>query len=156
MSSSARKYATIRAAFITSRKDETVMTRRFRFGAASLMGLLVISTRALGTTWNVSNVAELDAAIAGMQTGDEIVIAAGTYPLSRTLWMHTPGVTIRGATGNRNDVILEGGGMNTRGVDEGISVGADDVAIKDLTIQEFYYNGIHTRAENDADRTLIS
>lgn len=62
------------------------MTRRFRFGAASLMGLLVISTRALGTTWNVSNVAELDAAIAGMQTGDEIVIAAGTYPLSRTLW----------------------------------------------------------------------
>lgn len=107
-------------------------------------------------TRNVSTVAELNNAVSNCSSGDEIVVAAGTYNLTTVLSLHRPNVVIRGATGNREDVILVGGGMNSRGVNEGISVGADDVTIKDLTLKEFYFNAIHTRAENDVDRTLIS
>ncbi|MBN1675781.1 MAG: hypothetical protein JXR37_32355 [Kiritimatiellae bacterium] len=127
--------------------------------ACRLLALVLLSlhvTRAQGAVWNVSTVAELNHAVANYSAGDEIVMASGTYPLSRALWLHRPGVTVRGGTGNREDVVLVGGGMNARGVDEGISVGADDIAVRDLTLAEFYFNGIHTRAENDVDRTVIS
>ena len=46
--------------------------------------------------------------------------------------------------------------MNTRGVDEGISVGADGITLQHLTLKDFYFNAIHIRAELDADNTLIS
>ena len=45
--------------------------------------------------------------------------------------------------------------MNTRGVDEGISVSASGITIRDLSVEEFYFNGIHTRAELDVDRCTI-
>jgi hypothetical protein len=106
--------------------------------------------------WMPINAAELDAAVVAAQPGDEIVVSPGTYYLLRPLWMHTPRVTIRGATGKRDDVVLHGSGMNAPGVNEGISVGADDVVIQDLTVKDFYWNGIHTRAENDVDRTVIA
>lgn len=105
---------------------------------------------------NVSNVTELNAAVSAMGPGDEIVLAPNTYNLSRVIQMNTSNVTIRGASGNRDDVLLVGGGMNTQGVNEGITVGADDVSIRDLTLKSFFYNAIHIRAESDADRTVVS
>jgi hypothetical protein len=106
-------------------------------------------------TWNVDTVAGIDTAYAAAVAGDEIVIAAGTYQLDHTINLNTSGVTIRGATGNRDDVVLVGGGMNTHGVDEGISIAANDLTVRDLTVQDFYYNGIHCRAEDNADRYHI-
>ncbi len=103
-----------------------------------------------------TSAAEFDAAVVQASPGDEIVVSRGTYYLWRPLWMHTPRVTIRGATGNRDDVVLHGTGMNNSGVNEGFSVGANDVVIRDLTVKDFYWNGIHTRAENNVDRTVIS
>jgi len=116
-----------------------------------------LSAQALpGATWEVASVADLDTADENLQVGDEIVIATGTYPLDRTIQMNVAGTTIRGSSGVRSDVVLIGGGMNNHGVDEGITVGADDVTIRDLSVSQFYYNGLHTRAEDDVQRTLIA
>ncbi len=124
--------------------------------AGAILGILLLSPPARAEIRDVSTVAELNAAVAGARPGDEIVLRPGTYNLTNVVWLHTPNVTLRGATGDRDDVSLVGGGMNTRGVDEGISVGADDITIRDLTVRDFYYNGIHIRAESDADRTRVS
>jgi hypothetical protein len=134
-------------------------TRLVSLGAAMALVAGLAAARAVSaeaTTWTPANEAELDAAVAAAEPGDEIVVRPGTYYIGRILWMHTPAVTLRGATGNRDDVVLHGTGMNTPGVNEGISVGASDVVIRDLTVKDFYWNGIHTRAENNADRIVIS
>jgi len=111
---------------------------------------------AAGATWEVASVSALNTAVGDAQPFDHIVIQPGTYQLTTTLYLHTPNVVLRGATGHRDDVVLVGGGMNTRGVDEGISVGADAITIQHLTLKDFYYNAIHLRAENDVDSTVIS
>jgi hypothetical protein len=46
--------------------------------------------------------------------------------------------------------------MNTRGVDEGVVIEHDGIQVRDLTLQEFYFNAIHVRAESDADAFVIS
>ena len=111
---------------------------------------------ALGATWEVSTVSALHTAVRNAQPFDQIVVHPGTYKLTQVLNLHTANVTLRGATGNRDQVVLVGGGMNTRGVDEGISVGADGITLQHLTLKDFYFNAIHIRAELDADNTLIS
>ncbi len=108
------------------------------------------------TVWNVSTVSELNTATWNQASGDEIVIAPGTYNLTRVLSMNTPNVTIRGATGVRDDVVLVGGGMNTRGVDEGITIGADKVTVSALTLKDFFYNALHLRGESDISAATIS
>ena len=47
-----------------------------------------------------------------MASNTTILIAPGTYPLTRTLYVNGPftNVTIRGATDNRDDVVLVGRG----------------------------------------------
>jgi hypothetical protein len=67
-------------------------------------------------TVEVSNVTELLAAVGNLQSGQTVEIAAGTYNLSGiTDAINVPqGITnwaIRGATGNRDDVIIKGAGM---------------------------------------------
>jgi hypothetical protein len=118
------------------------------------LSLLIFDVSA--ATRVVNNVFELDAAVSAALAGDEIVLQPGVYQLTRTINLSRPRLTVRGATGNREDVLLRGGGMNTRGVDEGVSVAANDITIRDLSLEEFYFNGIHTRAENDVDRCTIS
>jgi len=65
-------------------------------------------------------------------------------------------VTMRGETGLRDDVILQGPGMN---VDAGprniIHVYCDDVTIESLTVSECCWNGIQIHGENEPDRTVI-
>jgi hypothetical protein len=69
------------------------------------------------TTVNVSNVSQLIAAINNLQSGQTISLAAGTYNLSGvTDALYVPqGIsdwTIRGATGDRDDVVIRGAGMS--------------------------------------------
>jgi len=125
-------------------------------GGLALAILAALCSTAGAAVWNVSTVSGLENAVFGAGPGDEIVVAPGTYNLTRVLQMNTPNVSIRGATGVREDVVIVGGGMNTRGVDEGITVGADNVSISSLTLKDFYYNAIHIRAESDADNTIVS
>ncbi len=66
--------------------------------------VLVAAGAAGAATWNVSTVTQLNNAVAGYASGDEIVIAPGTYNLTSRLIFSRNNVTIRGSTGNREQV----------------------------------------------------
>lgn len=138
-------------------KSAAAATPRLSFVLAALVASLPWASppAAAQTTRTVSNANELDNAWRSAQPGDTIELRPGTYNLVFPVILRQPGLTLRGSTGDADDVILVGGGMNTRGIDEGVIVEADDVTVQDITISEFYYNGIHVRAESDADRTWI-
>ena len=108
------------------------------------------------TTWNVSTTAQLENAVANYASGDSIVIAAGTYYPTNRLYLDNGAVTVRGTTGNRDDVVISGPGMTVNAEPtEMFDVSSDDVTIKDLTIRDVYYHGVHMRGENDVDRTHL-
>ncbi len=108
------------------------------------------------TTWNVSTTGQLENAVSSYSPGDSIVIAPGTYIPTSRLSISRGAVTIRGSTGNRDDVVIQGPGMtvNTEPT-EMFDLYSDDVTIQDLTIKEVYYHGVHMRGENDVDRTHL-
>jgi len=102
-----------------------------------------------GSVVRVSSEPQLQAAIRGLRSNTTIVVAPGTYVLTRTLWIQGPlaNIGIRGATDNRDDVVLVGAGMepaSDRGVPFGIWTGGGvrDVTIANLTIRDIYQHPI--------------
>jgi hypothetical protein len=77
--------------------------------------------------------------VASAQTGDTIRLANGTYALSERLVFRTPGVTLRSASGNRDDVILDGQYQAA----EVISAMASNITVADVTVMRAYYHPIH-------------
>ena len=61
-----------------------------------------------GTTYYVDDVADLQSTIDGAKSGDTVVIRKGTYPLTATISITTPYLTVRGETDDFNDVKLDG------------------------------------------------
>jgi hypothetical protein len=119
--------------------------------------LTVLAASAGAATWTCDTIGEIENATRNYAVGDEIVILPGTYYAQAYLNLSRGAVIFRGSTGNADDVVIAGPGMNNN-VDpkEGLIVVSDDVTIKDLTIREFFYNGIHIRGENDADRMWVN
>ena len=106
-----------------------------------------------GTVVNVATVAQLQNAVAALASNTTIMVAPGTYNLGTTLYINGSftNVGIRGATGNRDDVVLVGKGMSAAsdgGVPYGIWVGGDvrGVTIASLTIRDVYYHAIMLNA----------
>jgi hypothetical protein len=106
-----------------------------------------------GTVVNVSTVAQLQNAVASIASNTTIVIAPGTYNLTGTLYINGSftNVGIRGATGNRGDVVIVGKGMHAGsdgGVPFGIWAGGNvrGVTIANLTIRDVYYHPIMLNA----------
>jgi hypothetical protein len=109
-----------------------------------------------GTVYNVSTVAELQAALNAANAAgvpSTILLADHTYNLAGlVLALRCPGLIVRGASGNRDAVVL-------RGPDEGPSanqahiflVEANDVTIADLTLGYCRYHGIQIRGESPYD-----
>jgi hypothetical protein len=102
---------------------------------------------------NVSTVAQLQNAVAGITSNTTIVVAPGTYNLTTTLYVNGTfsNVGIRGATNNREDVVLVGKGMSAGsdgGVPFGIWVGGNvnGVTIANLTVRDIYYHPIMLNA----------
>lgn len=80
------------------------------------------------------------------QPGDEIVIAKGIHTISgksRILIADRPGpVTVRGATGDPADVIIEGAGQDNQTVQMVFEVtGSPKWTFQDLTTRNSYYHG---------------
>lgn len=94
-----------------------------------------------GRTVNVSSEAELRDQAYSTAPDTTILVAAGTYQLLDTVHVVHNRITIRGATGNRDAVILDAGGMGT-GLVEAVLIEADDVTIADLTIRNAGENGV--------------
>jgi len=98
-----------------------------------------------GTVVNVSTEPQLQAAVAQLTSNTTIVLAPGTYKLSSTLYINGSysNVGIRGATNNRDDVVLVGAGMtnaNYGAVPFGIWTGGNvqGVTIANLTVRDVY------------------
>jgi hypothetical protein len=103
-----------------------------------------------GEIVNVSTVSELESAVNEAATGDVITVADGTYDLDgASLWVDTPGVTIRSASGNRDAVILDGDYNTT----EIITIAASNVTVADLTLRRAYTHPIHV-VSTDSGHTL--
>jgi hypothetical protein len=105
----------------------------------------------------VSTVGQLQQAVAALTSNTTIVIAAGTYQLTAPLYINGTftNVGIRGATGNRDDVVIVGRGMtgsNDGGVPFGIWVGGDvrGVTIAHLTIRDIFNHPIILNAGTES------
>jgi hypothetical protein len=106
-----------------------------------------------GAVINVSTVAQLQNAVGAMASNSTIVVAPGTYQLSSPLYINGTftNVGIRGATNNRDDVVLVGRGMsgpNDGGVPFGIWVGGNvqGVTIANLTVRDIFNHPIMLNA----------
>src|SRR5688572_3675302 len=108
---------------------------------------------------DVSTVAELQAAVANLTSGVTVRIAPGRYALTGELRIGggVQQVALVGATGNRDDVVIVGSGMNTPGVNIAIKVeAAQDVRIADLSVGEAFWHPIQLKGESGAERIHIS
>ena len=94
-----------------------------------------------GPVVSVSSEAELRNQAYDAASGTTILVAAGAYALQDTLHVVHDGITIRGATGNRDNVVLDAGGMGS-GLTEAVLIEADDITIADLTIRNAGENGV--------------
>jgi hypothetical protein len=102
-----------------------------------------------GTVVQVSTEPQLQAAMAQLRSDTTIVLAPGTYRLTRTLYINGTysNVGIRGATNNPDDVVIVGPGMTNTAYGEasfGVWTGGNvqNVTIANVTIRDFYYHPI--------------
>jgi hypothetical protein len=100
-----------------------------------------------GPVITVATESALQSAIATAPSGATILIAPGTYQLTSTLWINraVSDLTVRGATNNRNDVVLAGPGMANAsygGVPHGLWTGGGvtRITVANLTIRDVYFH----------------
>jgi hypothetical protein len=105
-------------------------------------------------TPNVTNAAELAAAIAQANAGGEthLILADGTYPLDDMLWVERAGVTVESASGNRDAVIIEGRGMDGP-VTHIFNVAGSGFTVQNMTLRGVGQHAVQTQI--DVDGTVI-
>jgi hypothetical protein len=102
-----------------------------------------------GTVINVNTESQLQGAMRALSSDTTIVLAPGTYRLTRSLYLNRAvrNVAIRGASNNPDDVVIIGRGManaNYGDVPYGIWTGGgvDGILIANLTIRDCYFHDI--------------
>ena len=129
------------------------------FFSAVILGLLIMFSVARADTVVVSSVSELQDAVSGANNngGDRIILVAdGTYTLSSGLYISVPNVTIKGQSGNRESVIIQGDAMSSSAsVGNVITVAGDYFTLEDVTLQRSRNHLIQIRGETDADFPTI-
>lgn len=95
---------------------------------------------ATGPTVTVGTEADLRSQAYGAPAGTAILVSPGTYAMADFVHIVNAGITLRGSTGDPDDVILDFGGMV--GGHFGIMVSADDVTIADLTARNAADHGV--------------
>lgn len=94
----------------------------------------------------VSTVGELVSAVNHATGGETISLADGYYALNGAhLRLDVPGLSLRSTSGNRENVILDGGYLTM----EIIQIVASDVTVADLTLQRAYNHPIHVSNNTD-------
>lgn len=98
-----------------------------------------------GEVIEVKDVAALFAAAKNARPGATILVAKGRYELPARLELATDRIALRGATGNPDDVVLDGG---PAGLGELVAIThAADVCIADLAIENVRWNGFKINSE---------
>lgn len=116
-----------------------------------------------GRIVNVHTLSELYNAFATEQAGDTIIIhpTGSPYTLNSTaLAIDQPNITIKGATGNRDDVVIRGDAMSSSALIKMVFLInndlADNLTIKDLSMGRVGWHGIKFSGENNAgDGSII-
>jgi hypothetical protein len=114
-----------------------------------------------GTIIHVSTVGELQSAVSNLTSNTNILIADGVYDLTNTLVIRggVTDVTIRGANGDREAVVLRGRGMTNSSygnTPHGFLIQhSNRVTIADLTIRDFYFHNIQIQGEQNAQATRL-
>ncbi len=107
--------------------------RKSRFILAAVTLGVCMAAPAWAITTNLTNGADLAAAISGATGGDTINLAAGTYSITSPLSINTPNLTIKGA-GAHVTKILNGMASTANPIFMDIPAGATGLIIKDVTI----------------------
>lgn len=112
-----------------------------------------------GRIVNVSTESQLQQAVRTLTSDTTIMIAPGTYQLTSTLYVNGSlrNVSIRGASGNRDDVVLAGPGMTNASygaAPHGIWTGGgvQNITIANLTVRDFYFHCVILNAGTTAPR----
>ncbi len=116
------------------------MKRYFNSGVILLLATTLLPLTAAAV--QVANVAQLENAINQANAGGDknIVIQSGTYHLNGVyLHLSADNITISGATGSRDAVVLDGDYVTT----EIFQVVGSSITIKNLTLKRAVYHPIH-------------
>ena len=105
-----------------------------------------------GNVVNVNDVASLQAAVENLTPGTTVMIAPGEYRLEHTLLLESvDNVTLRGATGNRDDVVLRAKGMLEKNFGDCPQVirvrKSKRVTVADLTVADAWNHNIQIMGE---------
>ncbi len=106
-----------------------------------------------GAVVEVSDVAGLIDALEQAEAGQTITLTDGFYRMPHYVSIHTDNVTLRGASGDRERVILDGSDSRD-GELLGITA-CSGVTIADLTIQNIKWNGFKINSETNVQRLTI-
>jgi len=106
-----------------------------------------------GPVVEVSNVSELVRAIEQAKANQTILIADGRYMMPRYVQIAADNVTLRGASGHRERVILDGA-QSRHGELLGITA-CSGVTIADLTIQNIRFNGFKINSQTNVQKLTI-
>jgi|WetSurMetagenome_2_1015567.scaffolds.fasta_scaffold84967_2 hypothetical protein len=127
------------------------MMRTFILAGALLLHLAAIS---LANTIVVGTIAELTSATTALTPGDTLFLRDGTYIiLSYAIAVRTDRVVIGALSGDRERVVVTGAGMNGE-IDHGFWISANNVTIRDMTIQNVRYHCIQTDVNTDSLRVI--
>ncbi|MDH4238241.1 MAG: right-handed parallel beta-helix repeat-containing protein [Phycisphaerae bacterium] len=109
--------------------------------------------RPVGQIIEVSNVQELIRAVDEVKPGGTILLADGHYEMPRYIEIKTDNVTLRGASGHRECVVIDGA-RSRDGELVGVR-GCSGVTITDLTIQNIQYNGFKINSDTNVQNLTI-
>lgn len=114
--------------------------------------ILSAAASATGATLNVPSASypSLPIAITAAAPGDEIVLAAGTYLAVPGFVINSKQLTLRGATGDPDDVVLDGFGVTGNIVLSILGSGSDGTVLDSITIA----NGRSATATNSSGAGL--
>ena len=115
-------------------------TRAVTLPRSSTVGFCPPLPPPIGQTVTVDTEAELRNQAYNAAAGTTIWITPGVYDMQSYVHVVNDGVALRGQSGDRDDVVLDFGGMV--GGQFGILVDADDVTIGDLTIRNASDHGV--------------
>ncbi len=129
--------------------------------ACSCLFLLAGCAASDAGIWRVSSFEQLHAAIETCSPGDQIVMAPGQYHVTKTLYLTKADVIVRGRTGDPEQVVLHGNGMNNdTGVQRCFWTAADGIQLRDFTIRDFWEYGVVLSGREPArvlpDRLVLS
>ena len=105
-----------------------------------------------GNVVTVDTADRLYAAVTRAQPGTTILLADGRYALSQPLHIRADQVSLRGRSGDRTKVVLDGGGKLAEAI--WLST-CSDVTVANLTIRDVQANGIKLNSDKNVQRLRV-